>query len=283
MIKTRLITVLFLMNGLIVRSEGFRQFKVIGNPINELRRYSEWQVDELAYIDITRAGGHDQRRDDHAVRTGGGTVDILREISRSSFMPLLFGGRITSLAEVDQLFQNGADKVLINSSAYRSPALITTVAEKYGRQAMVVGIDVKREGTTAAVYIDQGRTRLDVGLAEWAREVERLGAGEVFLNSIDRDGAATGFDVEAIRQVVGAVDIPVIACGGAGTFEDFLVAARDAGASAVAAGNIFHFTEHAYPRAKRFLRDRGVNVRYPFALPTEGESGNGHSRTGASR
>jgi cyclase len=263
-LKIRVIPVLFLMNGLIVRSERFSEFKVIGNPLSELERYSEWLADELVYADITREGEHDLRRDDHKVKNIGDKLEILRAISRKAFMPLTFGGLLRSMGDIDACLMNGADKILINSQAWRDRALVTAAASKHGSQAIVVGIDVKREGAALAVYIDQGRTRATDDLAGWARAVEAAGAGEILLNSIDRDGLAEGYDIEAIRIVADAVRIPVVACGGVGDFSDFLAAIDDGHASAVAAGNVFHFTEHSYKRAKRHLRDRGYDVRYPY-------------------
>jgi imidazole glycerol-phosphate synthase subunit HisF len=264
MVKARVIPVLFLMNGLIVRSERFSDFKVIGNPLSELERYSEWLVDELVYADITREGNHDVRRDDHKFRNVGGKLEILRAIARRAFMPLTFGGLVRTLDDVDAIFLNGADKVLINSQAHRTPALVTEIAKKYGIQAVMCGVDVRNENGSHKVYIDQGRTPVEVGLGDWAKRLEALGTGEILVNSIDRDGTAQGYDLDAIRLVSEAVSIPVIACGGVGDFSDFRAAITEAGASAVAAGNVFHFTEHSYKRAKQYLKNRGIDVRYPY-------------------
>lgn len=264
MLKTRVIPVLYLMNGLIVRSEGFREFKVIGNPVNQLERLNDWLADELVYIDITREGEYDLRRDDMKLKGETDIVSILRQISKSAFMPLTFGGRITTIDDVDAFIRNGADKVLINSQAYHRPELVTQVAEKHGSQAMVVGIDVRRENGSHAMYVDQGRTRVDDDPAQYAARAEACGAGEIMLNSIDRDGSAEGYDTEIVRKIVDAVTIPVIACGGVGTFEHFRPGIDEGGASAVAAGNIFHFTENAYKRAKKLLDRRGYDVRYPY-------------------
>jgi cyclase len=264
MVKVRVIPVLFLMNGLIVRSERFVDFKVIGNPISELERYSEWLADELIYIDITRDGSHDIRRDDHKFKNIGEKLEILRAISEKAFMPLTFGGLIRTLDDVDTMLLNGADKVTINSQAWRTPDLVTAAARKHGAQAVICGIDVKREDGKHAIYIDQGRTRVGEDLAGRAKRLQELGAGEILINSIDRDGMAEGYDIEAIRVVAEAVSIPVIACGGVGNFSDFRAGIAEGGASAVAAGNIFHFTENSYKRAKKHLKDRGVDVRYPY-------------------
>ncbi len=265
MLKTRVIPVLYLMNGLIVRSEGFRDFKAIGNPIAEMERYGEWLADELVYLDITRDGEHDFGRDDHKFKGERDILSILRQIAASCFMPLAFGGRIRSMEDVDRFIRNGADKVVICSQAWRDPALVTAVAEKYGAQAMVLGLDVKREEDgTHRVHIDQGRTPVDEAPEAYAKRMEALGAGEILLNSIDRDGAAEGYDIEIIRRIADAVSIPVVACGGVGDFSDFRDAIDEGRASAVAAGNIFHFTEASYKRAKRYLKDKGYGVRFPY-------------------
>ena len=266
MVKARVIPVLFLMNGLIVRSERFVDFKVIGNPLSELERYSEWLADELVYADITREGDHDIRRDDHKVKNVGDKLEILRAISTKAFMPLTFGGLLRTLEDVDAVLQNGADKVLINSQAHRTPDLVTAVARKHGAQAVMCAIDVRRENGGHAIYIDQGRTRVGGNLAGWALELAQLGAGEILVNSIDRDGTADGYDIDAIRKVAEAVSIPVIACGGVGDFSDFRAGLAEGKASAVAAGNIFHFTENSYKRAKKHMKDRGVDVRYPYEI-----------------
>jgi imidazole glycerol-phosphate synthase subunit HisF len=264
MVKIRVIPVLFLMNGLIVRSERFVDFKVIGNPLSELERYSEWLADEIVYVDITREGSHDIRRDDHKVKNIGDSLGLLRAIAKSAFMPLTFGGLLKSMEDIDRTLQNGADKVLVNSQACRTPELIAMAARKHGSQAIMAGIDVRRETRQHVIYIDQGRTKVDMRLGGWARHLQSLGAGEILVNSIERDGTANGYDIEAIRTVAEAVSIPVIACGGAGDFSDFRAAIEEGGASAVAAGNIFHFTEHSYKRAKSYLRQRGCDVRYPY-------------------
>lgn len=261
MLKRRLIPCLFLQNGLVVRSQEFREFKQLGNPVGQLERLNDWDADELIYVDITREGSYDLKRDDLKAASRGDILSILRDVATRCFMPLTFGGRIRDLATVDAFIANGADKVIINSGVVRCPGLITEVAEKYGSQAMVVGIDTRREGDDWSLWSDNGRTRLDVGLEEWVREVERRGAGEIFLNAIDRDGTANGYDLESIRAVCEAVAIPVIACGGAGSFDDFEEVFRETAASAVAAGNIFNFTENAYLRAKKELRAEGAAVR----------------------
>jgi cyclase len=257
MLKVRLIPILYLMNGLIVRSETFSEFKVIGNPIAELERYNEWDADEVVYIDITREGDHDFRRSDHAYQGVTDRYDLVRRVASQAFMPLTFGGHVKTLDGVTALLKNGADKVLITSAAYRDPDLIRAAARKHGKQAIVCGIDHKSDGS---VWIDQGRTRIVENLHHYARHLQDLGAGEILLTSIDRDGTGEGYDLASLRTVCEAVSVPVVVAGGVGSFSDF----RDglaAGASAVAAGNLFHHTERSYARAKGYLQRNGVAVR----------------------
>ena len=261
MLKRRLIPCLFLQNGLVVRSQEFREFKVLGNPLAQLERLNDWNADELVYVDITSSGTYDLRRDDLKTPSRSDILSILEDIAQRCFMPLSFGGRIRSLETVDAFIANGADKVVINTGAYLRPELITQVAQKYGSQAMVLAVDVRREGDGHALYIENGRRRVERGLTEWLREGVERGAGEIFLNSIDRDGTASGYDLDLIDRVCATVDVPVIACGGAGSFDDFAEVLTETSCSAAAAGNIFNFTENAYVRAKKALKAAGIEVR----------------------
>jgi cyclase len=263
MLKRRLIPVLYLKNGLVVRSEEFNDFREMGNPISQLQRLNAWCADELVYIDITRSGEHDLKRDDLKTKNYSNIIDILRTISQHCFMPLTFGGRISNFEQAAAIIANGADKIIINSSAYRSPELITKIANHFGSQCVVVGIDVRRQNGVHQAYIDQGKTRIDPLPEDWACQAAGLGAGEIFLNSIDRDGTAAGFDLEIIERVSSAVNIPVIACGGAGEMSHFVDVLQNTSASAVAAGNIFNYSENAYVLAKRTLVQNNCDVR-PF-------------------
>ena len=260
MLKTRLIPCLLLMNGLLVRSEEFRRHQVIGNPIHQVERFSAWAVDELVYIDITREGAHDLRRDDHKVKGSADVLEILEAIARSCFVPLTFGGGIRTLEDIRVRLARGADKVTINTAAIEDPAFITEAAGAFGSQAIVVSIDALQRPGGWEVMAGWGRRETGLDVVEWAREVERRGAGEIFLNSVDRDGMAGGYDVALIEAVSGATAIPVIACGGVGRFKH-LIAGVHAGASAVSAANIFHFTEHSTQRAKKTLAEAGIPVR----------------------
>ena len=265
MLKNRLIPVLFLRNGYLVRSEGFTLHQNLGNPVAQVERYNAWDVDELIYIDITRDGGHENQRSDLGAIKGGAPQtleEIIRVVSEKCFMPLTFGGGIRTLDDARRRFELGADKVTINSQALSEPEFITTLAREFGSQAVVVSIDAWRvEGGECKVFTEWGE--LNTGLVPhvWAHEAQERGAGEILINSIDRDGKANGYDLELVRSVVAATQIPVIACGGVGSYGHFGQVVSEAGAAAAAAGNIFHFKELAYPMAKRYLKKAGLNFR----------------------
>lgn len=261
MLKKRLIPCLLLKNGLLIRSESFSIHQILGNPIHEVERFNEWNVDELVYLDITRDEQYDLRRDDMKVKSLRDPLEILAHVSRTCFMPLTFGGRIRTVDDMRVRLNGGADKITLNTAAVETPDLITEGARNFGSQAIVVSIDVLRhESGRTEVFTHGGTKATGRDPVEWAREVERLGAGEIFLNSIDRDGTGRGYDLDLVSAVAHATSIPVIACGGVGRYEDFTAGIR-AGASAVSAANIFHFKELSDRNAKRTMRAGGVDVR----------------------
>jgi imidazoleglycerol phosphate synthase cyclase subunit len=263
----RLIPVILLKNGLIVRSQLFKVHQSIGNPMHTVRRLSNWNVDELVLLDISTEDRHDLRRDDLQVRYNDSSLlGLLPEVARLCFMPLTVGGRIRSVDDMRKRFALGADKCAINSEAVRQPGLVEAASRAFGAQAVVVSIDALRGADgSLEVYIDGGRTATGLKPADWARECERLGAGEILINSVDRDGSGTGYDLDLLRSVTQAVSIPVIACGGVGRYEDFVPGLQEGGASAAAAANIFNFFELAYPEAKRTCLQAGVHMR-PVSL-----------------
>lgn len=261
MLKTRLIPVLYIKNGLIVRSENFSYHQNIGNVINEAHRYNEWNVDELIYIDISRTNDYDSRRDDHKVKSVSNISEIIQSISKVCFMPLTFGGGIRTVNDVDIRIKNGADKITLNKGALDNPILIREVATKYGSQCVVVSIDYKLIDNIPIVFTDFGSVNTSTNIFDWINEVESLGAGEIFINSIDRDGKANGYDIETIGTVVERTKVPVIACGGAADEYDFVDLAQATKVSGIAAGNMFHFTELSYPRSKKVLLNNNINVR----------------------
>ncbi|MGH7380740.1 MAG: N-acetyl sugar amidotransferase [Candidatus Methylomirabilales bacterium] len=294
MIRPRLIPCLLLKHGLIVRSQVFKIHQVIGNPMSTIERFSTWNVDELILLDISSEDFHDLRRDDLQVHYAGSTaLDVLRAVSRVCFMPLAFGGRIRSLEDIRARLAAGADKCIINTKALEDPQFISEAARRFGSQCIVISIDAKRRpmseefgelsravqrpmsgedpqdlspqssdlGLAWQVYSHSGRQPTGMDPAAWAKRAEELGAGEIFLNSIDRDGTAQGYDIELIRGVTEVTTIPVIACGGVGKHDHFPAGILEAGASAVSAANIFHFFELSYPMAKKACIDAGIPMR----------------------
>jgi len=246
-----------------VRSQKFLIHQAIGNPMSTVQRLSNWNADEIVLLDISSGDVHDLRRDDLQQTYGGDSVlDVLAEISRVCLVPLAFGGKIRKLQDIELRLEAGADKCVLNTQALLQPGFVKKAAERFGTQCIVVSVDAKEDGRGSWKVASHGGKRIwDKTPDQWAREVEALGAGEVFLNSVDRDGTAEGYDLNLIRAVTDAVRIPVIACGGVGTYENFADAVLCGGASAVAAANIFHFFELSYPLAKKTSQDLGVPFR----------------------
>lgn len=261
MLKNRLITVLFLKNGYLVRSEDFKVHQNLGNPFTQVDRYNSWDVDELIYIDITADDTYDAGRDDLGIKTPNSIFEIITEVSKKCFMPLTIGGGIRNLEDIRKRLRLGADKVIINTAAVNDLSFVREAANEFGSQCIVVCIDVfKDEFGGYKVYSEYGRKDTGMNPVEWVRKVQGAGAGEVLLNSINNDGKACGYDLDLIRSIVDVTKIPVIALGGVGREMDF-VKGLEAGASAVAAGNYFHFKEMSYVLAKRKLKKSNCNVR----------------------
>ncbi|MEQ8667397.1 MAG: HisA/HisF-related TIM barrel protein [Rhodospirillales bacterium] len=262
MLKRRVIVVLYLLDGFMTRSEVFRIHQLLGHPIHHVERLVEWDVDELIVIDIsTDTPKFDTDRDDYRYKGPKDLLGFIHQISSNCRIPLTFGGRIRTMEDIQLRIQNGADKVTLNAVLDESPDLVREAAEKFGSQAIVASIDFTRDGDTAEVVTHHATKRQGVTPVEWAKRAEKLGAGEIFLNAVDRDGKASGFDVDVIQSVVDAVSIPVIACGGAGHPRHFLACLEQTNVAAVAAGNTFHFTENAYPNLKTFLKSKRDDIR----------------------
>ena len=245
-----------------VRSESFSIHQAIGDPLHHVRRMVQWDVDELIVIDIGDAEmpfGHD--RVDYRNKAVTTLPEFIRLIAVECRIPLTFGGRVRSVDDVRERIHNGADKVTVNSQIADNPAEVTKMATTFGSQAIVASIDYRMVGNEARVYCDRGARDVGADVKTWARRAIDAGVGEILLTSIDRDGAARGYDLETISAVANAVSVPVIACGGAGSPLHFVKCFRETRASAVAAGNIFHFTENAYPNAKLLLRHQLPDIR----------------------
>ncbi len=250
MLKKRLIACLLIREGLIVQSIGFGRHLPIGQPRFPIEFVVKWDVDEIVLLDMSATP-----------ENRGPQADLLETLSKYCYVPLTVGGGVRSVDDVRRAIQYGADKVCVNSHALARPALITEIADVYGIQCVVASVDCRREADgTYQVYARSGKEATGLTPHGWARQCEELGAGEIFLNSIDRDGSRRGYDVELIERVSAAVGIPVIACGGIGNHADF-AAGIAAGASAVAAANIFHHIEHSTILAKAHMVASGIDVR----------------------
>jgi cyclase len=267
MLKNRLIPCLLLRNGLIVQSKQFKRWQVLGNPTTAVRRLSVWASDELIYLDISPNPVYDLKRDDLNHPNRGSLTEIIQDVARYCFMPLTFGGGIRTMEDIRIRLGAGADKVSLNTQAVLTPTFVTEAAETFGSQCVVISIDAAINGKGRhEVKIHRGKEWTGLSPVEWAVEAEKRGAGEILLNSVDRDGAMKGFDIDLIRSVVEAVSIPVIAIGGAGRWEDLGAALSEGRASAVSAANIFHYTEQSVLNAKKYLFSQGFSVRDPKLL-----------------
>ncbi|MGI0482881.1 imidazole glycerol phosphate synthase subunit HisF [Geminocystis sp. CENA526] len=269
MIKNRLIPVLLLKDGWLVQSKGFSRFQKLGNPIVAVKRLSEWAADELIYLDISREEEYDLARDDLKHPNRQNFLDIIEDVSTFAFMPITVGGKIKTLNDIEIRLKKGADKVAINTRAVENLDFIKESAQEFGSQCVVISIDVKLEEKEYIVYTNGGKKRTNYKVKEWARIVQDYGAGEILINSIDRDGSRMGYDLNLIQLVSETVNIPTIALGGADDWEDFEEVLTKTKADAVAAANIFHYRDQSVYLAKKYLFDQGLNVRKPFLIEIE--------------
>ena len=251
MITKRIIPCLDVRNGRVVKGTNFQGLRDVNNPVELGKFYSDCGADELVFYDITASA------EGRALFT-----DILTEVARTIFIPLTVGGGITSLADFDRVLKCGADKVSVNSGAIRNPSLVGEAANRYGDQCVVLSADIKRVDGVFHVFAKGGREDTGMEAIEWIRRCVGDGAGEVVVNSIATDGVKGGFDIEMLRAVSDAVEVPVIASGGAGCAQDFVTLFKtlpkvDAGLAA----SIFHFGEVKIPDLKKLLRENDISVR----------------------
>jgi len=257
-LSKRIIACLDVRDGQVVKGVNFEQLRAAGDPAELAARYNAEGIDELVILDITAT--LERRR---------ALADTIRAVARELFIPLAVGGGIRTEADAAAAVEAGADKVSLNTAALADPSLITTLARRYGSQAVVVAVDAKRlsrgesrgEGDGFAVYARSGQTTANRDAVEWAREAEDRGAGEILLTSIDRDGTKAGFDCVLTAAVSRAVSIPVIASGGAGTLDHFVEVFTRGCADAALAASIFHYAETSARGLKEHLRQRGIPVR----------------------
>ncbi len=263
MLKIRVIPALLLQDNGLVKTVQFQNPTYVGDPINAVRIFNTKEVDELILLDIVAT----QAKKNFSLK-------LISQIAEECFMPLTFGGGVRSLDDIKQLLNTGVEKVSINSAAIHNPSFIQQAAETFGSQSIIVSIDVKRHPQGMYEIFSEGGSRpAGIDPVEFSKQMEECGAGEIFLNSIDRDGTMTGYDLELIQKVSSSVSIPVIACGGAGRLEDFAKVAKEGGAAAAAAGSFFVF--HG--------RRRAVLISFPTKKELEelfeSNPGSVHSQT----
>jgi cyclase len=251
MLAKRVIPCLDVLNGRVVKGVNFVELRDAGDPVEHATVYSEERADELVFLDITAS--HEQRDI---------VVDMVRRVADAVNIPFTVGGGLRTVQDLRTILLAGADKTSLNSSAVRTPELISEGAKRFGSQCIVVAIDTRREPDGSwQVYINGGRIATGLETVAWAKEVEDRGAGEILLTSMDRDGTKDGYDIAVTRAVADAVSIPVIASGGAGKIEHFYDALTDGGAGAALAASLFHFRELTVSQVKDYLAGRGLPVR----------------------
>jgi imidazole glycerol-phosphate synthase subunit HisF len=250
MLSKRIIACLDVRDGQVVKGVQFQQLRQAGDPAELARRYNVEGIDEVVVLDITAT-----------LEGRQALARTIAAVAREIFLPLTVGGGIRSEDDAAAAIDAGADKVSLNTAALRDPSLISTLARRYGSQAVIVAIDAKRQDTRFAVYARSGQAAAARDAVEWAREAEDRGAGEILLTSMDRDGTKAGFDCELTAAVSTAVDIPVIASGGAGSVEHFVDVFTVGRADAALAASIFHYAESSVASLKQHLHARGIPVR----------------------
>jgi cyclase len=251
MVAVRIIPCLDVKDGKVVKGIHFENLKIAGDPVENASFYSKEGADEIVFLDIS------------ATIEGRKTmVDVVKRVAEVVFIPLTVGGGINSIDDIEKLLSNGADKISINTAAVKNPKIIEEGAKKFGSQCIVIAIDAKKIGEDKwEVYIESGKKPTGIDVIEWAKKVENLGAGEILLTSIDRDGTQDGYDIELTKNVSENVNIPVIASGGAGKLEHLYDAIVYGKASAVLIASLLHFRILTIPQIKSYLNEKGIEVR----------------------
>ncbi len=250
MLKNRIIPCLDVKNGRVVKGVNFENLVDAGDPVAQAKFYYEQGADELCFLDI--AATNENR---------GVILDVVKKVAQVCFIPFTVGGGIKEIEDFSNLLKCGADKVSVNSAAIKNPKLISKAASKFGSQCVVVAIDAKKnESGNYEIFTHGGKNPTGIDAIEWAKKVTALGAGEILLTSMDKDGTKSGYDLELIKKITSQISIPVIASGGVGDLEH-LAEGLKAGASAVLAASIFHFKEYSIKQAKEFLDEQKIAVR----------------------
>ena len=253
MLKVRVIPTLLWKQFGLVKGSGFDSWRRVGPVLPAIKVYNQREVDELVLVDIV---AHQN--------PGDPDFESIEEFGLDCFVPLTVGGGISRIDQVQHLLRAGADKVSVNTSAYSRPELISDIARRHGTQCVVASIDVRKTEHGWTCYSHAGKHATGREVVSWAREMEDRGAGEILITSIDRDGTMQGYDLHLIETLVRAVQVPIIASGGAGNYQHMIDVVKEAGASAVAAASIFHFTEQTPAGAKAALASAGIPVRQTF-------------------
>ncbi|MGE0254662.1 MAG: imidazole glycerol phosphate synthase subunit HisF [Alphaproteobacteria bacterium] len=263
MSKRRLIATLLINNGVVVQTRRFKRTNMVGNAFTAVDFFNTWTVDEIAILEISNTR-------DHLAKFEG----IVEELSRRCFVPLAVGGKIDSVGAAARYTRLGADKVVVNTHAVERPDLIEAIAADFGSQCVVLSIDALRDDAHPSGYqvmVDNARRGSGRDVLDWAREGVARGAGEVLVNAVEHDGDKRGYDLKLVRMLADALAVPVVAMGGVGEWQHLVDGVVDGHADAVAAGNIFHYTEHSTKKAKEFMAGAGLNVRasqfYRIAMP----------------
>jgi len=263
--KKRVIPVLLHKEGWLVQSKNFREYKKLGNPQKAVQRLSEWDSDELIYLDISKNEMYSTNRADTAAPEYRNLPELLGQVSKVSRMPITIGGGIKTLHDIEVRLRAGADKITINRAALADPSLIKLASREFGRQCIVVSIDYEEIDEKRHLRVGNQKTPNSnpLEVVEWLLKVEELGAGEILLNSVSRDGMKSGYDISFLGQVADRLRIPVIACGGAGNWEHMAEVLSETNVDAVAAANIFHFQDQSVYLARKYLTSKGLPVRPP--------------------
>ena len=261
--KKRLIPVLLLKNGYLVQSKNFKFYQNLGNPVQAVKRLSQWASDELIYLDISKGDNYDIERDDLKYKNSSNFLSIIKKVSEVTFMPITVGGKIKNLFDAEKRLEIGADKISINTAALENPNFIESLAKEFGSQCIVISIDVKLIDNKYRIFSHGGSKETDYDLEEWIDILEQHGAGEVLINSIDRDGSGIGYDLNLLNIISNKTNIPVIACGGVGKWEHFHEALSKTGVDAVSAANIFHYVDQSVYLSKKYLYEKKLNIRKP--------------------
>ena len=250
MLTKRIIPCLDVKNGQVVKGKSFVDLKYAGNPVKLARKYYEYGADELVFLDITAS--YEKRKI---------MIGLVEKVAKQIFIPFTVGGGISTIEDIRNLLKAGADKISINTAAINNPGLLKEAAEKFGSQCIVVAIDAKKIKNKWEIFVKGGRQATGFDAVEWAKKVQELGAGEILLTSMNKDGKKEGYDLELTRKISESVNIPIIASGGAGSLESIAKVFSEGKADAALAASIFHYKKYSIKQVKRYLQKKGIGVR----------------------